>query len=72
MFPLAVTAMVGTVTYPVAVRIVRGSPFRLRGFYAIHASIAPVLALVHLNVFAAVNSYMFIKDTESKIWNQKF
>ena len=53
--PLFCTAMLGTITYPLAVRIARSKYlFRLRGFYAIHISIAPFLSLIHLNFFAFI------------------
>jgi len=59
--PLFATAMVGTISYPIAVRIARSRYlFRLRNFYAIHLSIAPFLALLHSNVFACVHTLMRI------------
>lgn len=50
------TMLCGTVTYPIAVRIAR-KIFRIRGFYAIHISIAPFLAFVHTNIFGTSLAY---------------
>ena len=61
--PVAATMLCGTVTYPIAVRVAR-KVFRLRGFYAIHLSIAPFLALAHVNIFSAAQTYIWIKLTE--------
>ena len=55
----------GTFTYPIAVRIARGL-FKLRGFYAIHLSIAPFLALVHVNILGTTHMYFRIKQTEKE------
>ncbi len=63
---MLLTAMAGTITYPIAVRIARARPFKLRNFYSIHLSIAPFLALVHVNIFSAFFAYMKIKIIESK------
>ena len=63
------TAMVGTITYPIAVRIARSRLFKLRNFYAIHGAIAPFLALVHCNIFSFVQIYTKIKIRESKFSN---
>ena len=62
--PAFLTMLTGTFTYPIAVRVARSRPFRLRGFYAIHAGIAPFLAFIHVNVFAAWHQYFKIKLTE--------
>ena len=61
--PIAVTMLCGTVTYPIAVRIAR-KVFKLRGFYAIHLSIAPFLALAHVNIFGVSQAYCWIKLME--------
>ena len=53
--PAAVTMFCGTFTYPIAVRIAR-KVFRVRGFYAIHISIAPFLAFVHVNIFGTLHA----------------
>jgi hypothetical protein len=53
--------MCGTMTYPIAVRIVRSRLFKLRGFYAIHLAIAPFLAFVHINIFSAIFAYIRVK-----------
>jgi hypothetical protein len=58
--------MVATITYPIAVRIARSRVFKLRNFYAIHVGIAPFLALVHVNIFAALLTFTKIKILESK------
>ncbi len=61
------TALCGTVTYPILVRVARSRYlFKLRNFYAIHASIAPFLALIHINIFSGVHAYMRIKIKESE------
>ena len=54
-FPAMITMVCGTFTYPVAVRIAR-KVFRLRGFYPIHISIAPFLALIHVNIFGTFHA----------------
>jgi hypothetical protein len=60
-----VTALAGTLTYPLAVRIARSRYLlKLRNFYAIHIAIAPFLAFAHINIFSAVNTYMRIKIKE--------
>ena len=61
--PAAGTMFCGTFTYPIAVRIARRI-FRLRGFYAIHVSIAPFLALLHVNIFASMHTIGRIKVLE--------
>lgn len=61
--PSLITMMCATVTYPLAVRIVK-KIFKLRGFYAIHLSIAPFLALVHVNIFGVSHTYCRIKHME--------
>ena len=53
--PAALTMLCGTFTYPIAVRIAR-KIFRVRGFYAIHISIAPFLALIHVNIFGTLHT----------------
>ena len=53
--PLFCTSMIGTITYPIAVRIAKKA-FRLRNFYSIHLTIAPFLALIHINFFALVQT----------------
>ena len=61
------TALVGTVTYPLAVRIARSKRlFKLRNFYAIHLAIAPFLAFIHINIFAGVHTLMRIKIKEEE------
>ena len=61
------TAMCGTVTYPLLVRIVRSRRFlRLRNFYAIHITIAPFLALIHINIFSFVFTCIRIKLKEAE------
>ena len=51
--PLFCTAMIGTITYPIAVRISK-KVFKFRNFYSIHFSIAPFLSLIHINFFALI------------------
>ncbi len=66
MVPVFITALCGTITYPIAVRIARSKYlFKLRNFYAIHISIAPFLAFAHINIFAGVHSYMRVKTIEA-------
>ena len=66
MVPVFVTAMAGTITYPIAVRVARSKYlFKLRSFYAIHLAIAPFLAFAHLNIFFTVHTYLRIKTMES-------
>ena len=62
-FPGMITMLCGTFTYPVAVRVAR-KIFRLRGFYAIHISIAPFLALIHVNIFATCHALFRAKCME--------
>ena len=63
--PIGMTAILGTFTYPRAVRIARSKRLLgLRNFYAIHFAIAPFLALIHLNFFALVQSYFKLKIHE--------
>ena len=63
--PIFSTAMLGTVTYPLAVRIARSKRlFKLRSFYAIHLAIAPFLALIHINFFSLVQTLFRIKLLE--------
>ncbi|CDW80284.1 UNKNOWN [Stylonychia lemnae] len=62
--PISITAMCGTITYPIAVRITRSRIFKLRNFYAIHIAIAPFLSVIHLNIFAALHMYFNIKQKE--------
>ena len=54
--PAAGTLFCGTFTYPIAVRVAR-KIFRLRGFYSIHISIAPFLALIHVNILGTLHAY---------------
>ena len=61
--PATITMMCGTVTYPIAVRVAK-RVFRLKGFFAIHFSIAPFLAVVHVNIFGALHAYFRIKILE--------
>ena len=68
--PVAVTMLCGTVTYPIAVRIAR-RVFKLRGFYAIHLSIAPFLALAHVNIFGVAQAYCWIKLMETEFEHLK-
>jgi hypothetical protein len=63
--PAVFTMMCGTVTYPIAVRMVKRI-FRLRGFYPIHFAIAPFLALVHVNIFGVCHTYFRIKHIEKE------
>ena len=66
MIPVFFTAMAGTITYPIAVRLARSKYlFKLRNFYAIHISIAPFLAFIHLNLFSLFHTYFRITTTES-------
>jgi len=60
--PFTLSAMTATFTYPIAVRIARKCG--LRGFYAIHISVAPFLAWVNLVTFNASRTYMKIKERE--------
>ena len=63
--PVFVTAMAGTITYPIAVRIARSKYlFKLRSFYAIHLAIAPFLAFAHVNIFFGVFTYLRITTME--------
>lgn len=55
--------MCATITYPLAVRLVK-RVFRLRGFYAIHLAIAPFLALAHVNIFGISQTIFRIKHME--------
>ena len=65
--PLSMTAMLGTITYPLAVKVARSKRLlKLRNFYAIHASIAPFLAFIHINFFSFVQTIIRIKQTESE------
>ena len=63
--PTFATAMLGTFTYPRAVRLAR-SPrlLGLKNFYAIHFAIAPFLALIHLNFFSLLYGYFLINKIE--------
>ena len=61
--PGALTMFCGTFTYPVAVRIARRI-FGLRGFYPIHISIAPFLALIHVNIFGVLHTLGRIRAIE--------
>ena len=63
--PAMLTAFCGTFTYPIAVGIAR-KLFKLRGFYAIHLSIAPFLAYAHINIFSVFHTYGHIKFTEGE------
>ena len=64
--PVFVTAMAGTITYPIAVRLARSRYlFKLRSFYAIHLAIAPFLAFAHVNIFFGVHTYLRITTMES-------
>ena len=57
--------MLGTITYPLAVRVARSKRlFKLRNFYAIHVSIAPFLALIHINFFSLVQTLLRVKMLE--------
>ena len=58
--PLFCTSMIGTITYPLAVRFVKKA-FRLRNFYSIHIAIAPFLALIHINFFALVQTLINVQ-----------
>jgi hypothetical protein len=62
--PVFITLMTASLTYPVAVRLVKYRPLRLRGYWAIHLTIAPFLALINVNVFGATHSYFRIKVME--------
>ena len=61
--PALITMMCATVTYPLAVRFVK-RVFGLRGFYAIHLTIAPFLALIHVNIFGVSHTIFRIKHLE--------
>lgn len=61
--PALITMMCATVTYPLAVRFVK-RVFGLRGFYAIHLTIAPILALIHVNIFGVSHTLFRIKHLE--------
>jgi hypothetical protein len=53
--PVFLTSMLATITYPLMVKVARSKYlFSLRNFYAIHISIAPVLAFIHVNFFSFV------------------
>ena len=66
--PIFITALCGTVTYPIAVRVARSRYlFKLRNFYAIHIAIAPFLAFAHINIFAVFQTLMKIKLKEAEI-----
>ena len=70
--PLFCTAMLSTITYPLAVRVARSKRlFKLRDFYAIHISIAPFLAVIHINFFQLLLSYIRIKQKEKDLWDVK-
>ena len=57
-FPIGLTGLLGTYTYPKAVKIARNKRLLgLRNFYAIHVAIAPFLALIHLNTFATLQGF---------------
>jgi hypothetical protein len=60
--------MCGSITYPISIRIVKRL-FKLRGFYAIHLAIAPFLAAIHINVFAALHAYQRVKIIERNFVN---
>ena len=63
--PAFLTALCGTITYPLMVRLARSKYLlKLRNFYAIHLSIAPFLALIHINIFSGIHTYMRIKLKE--------
>ena len=61
--PAAATMFCGTFTYPIAVRVAR-RVFGLRGFYAIHISIAPFLALIHVNIFGTLHALGRVRAME--------
>ena len=59
--------MLGTLTYPLAVKLARSKRLlRLRNFYAIHACIAPFLALIHANFFSFVQTLLRIRLMEQE------
>ena len=65
--PIFMTAMLSTITYPMAVKIARHKRLlKLRDFYAIHFTIAPFLGFVHLNFYAFVWTIVHVKNTERK------
>ena len=74
--PALLTAMLGTYTYPRAVRLARHKRLlRLRNFYAIHVSIAPFLAFIHMNFFSAIQAvigaHIFERDYNEFVPRQK-
>merc|ERR1711957_370634 len=64
--PAMLTMLTGTFTYPIATRIARSWPFRLRGFWAINLSCAPFLAFIHVHIFGTSHAYFRIKITEKE------
>ena len=64
--PVMLTLLTGTFTYPLASKLVRSWPLRLRGFYAIHLAIAPLLAYIHVHIFGISHAYCRIKITEAE------
>ena len=57
--PLFFTAMLGTITYPLAIRIVRSKRlFGMKDKGLIHLTIAPFLSYIHLNFFSIVKAHM--------------
>ena len=70
--PFFLTAMLGTVTYPLAVRVARSKRlFKLRNFYVIHLAIAPFLSLIHLNCYSFLQTLSFIKRDEQAFWEAR-
>ena len=64
--PAMLTMLTGTFTYPMATKIARSWPFRLRGFWAINLSCAPFLAFIHVHIFGTSHAYLRIKVTEKE------
>ena len=63
--------LTGTFTYPLATKIARSWPFRLRGFWAINLSCAPFLAFIHVHIFGTSHAYFRIKLTEAEFERNK-
>ena len=60
------TLLTGTFTYPIASKIVRSWPFRLKGFWAINLTVAPFLAYIHVHIFGISHAYLRVKITEAE------
>ena len=62
--PLLTTLMVSSVSYPLAIKIIKSRLFGLRNWYAVHLAIAPFLALINVIVFGMTHGYFRIKVRE--------